>query len=45
MEWVDRPQNYKGFVWDFATFAGLPFGQFSMVTFQLKSLDFQSKQV
>ena len=26
MDWVDRPQN---FVWNFATFARLPFGHFS----------------
>ena len=29
MDWVDRPQKCKGFVWKFATFARLPFGQFS----------------
>ena len=43
--------NFKGFVWNFATFARLPFGQlstensfFHSVTFQLKCLDFQSNQ-
>ena len=29
MDWVDRPQNYTGFVVKFATFARLQFGQFS----------------
>ena len=28
MDWVDKPQNYKRFVWNFATFARLPFEQF-----------------
>ena len=27
MDWVDKLQNYE-FVWNFATFARLPFGQF-----------------
>ena len=29
MDWVDKPQNYKGLSWNFATFGRLPFQQFS----------------
>ena len=42
----------QGFVWNFATFARLPFEQFKLgwvalhsVTFQLKCLDFQSNRI
>ena len=29
MDWVDKPLNYKDFVWNFATFARFPFEKFS----------------
>ena len=55
MDWVDRPQNYKGLYGILQLFARLPFGQFSpeiklgwvafhSLTFQLKCLDFQSNK-
>ena len=28
MDWVDKPQNYKEVVWNFANFARLTFEQF-----------------
>ena len=45
MDWVDRPQNYKGhlIVWNFATFARLPFdADFPLKTLKLGWVAFHS---